>query len=251
MAGLFAAGMVFAMYWLPALVGGDYSRGDFEMTYVRMGAATLLAASVPLCVWLASNLRLFAVEPPCTRGATSNLQAAEVARLWGRAWHDGARFDAMSGSSKDRFYDLACQLMAEHPLVPYSTAETSRSRSLRFEPQDDDGFAVEVEAHDGEVLIHTAGIDSYTFPLDEDPADVVTDVFSVVRDLLSPHMRLRAISAGKTPYKFIVESWNGTSWDSEHTTTSLAFNYFAKRTERIYINRHLPGRLAETDPTRA
>lgn len=165
--------------------------------------------------------------------------------------NDERGFEPMPSSPKDRFYEHACKLMEEHPLVPYSTAQTSRSRSLCFAPQDDDGFSVEVEAYDGEVFIHTAGVDSYTFPLNDDPTDVVMEVFGVVRDLLSPHMRLRVLSAGRTPYKFIVESWNGTTWEAEQKTASLAFNYLARRSERIYVNRHLPGRLAEVDPTPA
>lgn len=157
----------------------------------------------------------------------------------------------MPGSPKDRFYEHACKLLKEHPLVPYSTSQTSRSRSLCFAPQDDDGFSVEVEACDGEVFIHTAGVDSYAFPLDDDATDLVAEVLGVVRDLLSPHMRLRVLSAGRTPYKFIIESWNGTSWEPEQQTTSLVFNYLARRSERIYVNRQLPGRLAGVDPPSA
>ena len=54
--GLLGATLVLLMYWMPALVGGDYSRGDFEMTPVRVGAASLLAASLPVCVWVANRL---------------------------------------------------------------------------------------------------------------------------------------------------------------------------------------------------
>jgi len=77
---------------------------------------------------------------------------------------------------------------------------------------------------------------------DRDPASFVRDALGLVRDLLSPGMRLRELRAAGRPYKWILEGRLSGQWHTEQTMALLIWNYFGVRSERIYQNAHLPER---------
>src|SRR6266498_3885481 len=70
----------------------------------------------------------------------------------------------------------------------------------------------------------------------------IVAALGLVRDLLSPHMRIRELRAGKSAYRWHMEALHNNEWQTEGFTGLLFWSYFAKRSERILQNTTLPGR---------
>ena len=69
----------------------------------------------------------------------------------------------------------------------------------------------------------------------------------MARDLLSSDMRIREQRAGRHGYRWHAERLEGGKWVVESTTGLLFWNYLGWRSERIYQNTQLPGRLNHTE----
>ena len=65
-----------------------------------------------------------------------------------------------------------------------------------------------------------------------------------IRDMMSPAMRIREVSANGSPYHWYLENAINGSWQSESECSLIFWNWFGKRTERYYINTLLPARGA-------
>ena len=106
----------------------------------------------------------------------------------------------------------------------------------------DAGFNINVQVFPSEIVVSMQGAHEH-FPLEHGPEDLVRSVLGLVRDLLSPAMRVREQCAGGEPFRWHVEMLqdDGT-WQVETTTGLFFWNYFGKRSERIYQNHVLPDR---------
>ena len=113
---------------------------------------------------------------------------------------------------------------------------------VRFPRVDDFGFDVEVSVGDREIVVHALGAHEHFELGNGTPSEVCASVLGLVRDLLSPDMRIREIRSRGRPFRWFVESRNGPAWQVEAETGLLVFNYLGKRSERVYQNRQLPGR---------
>ncbi len=114
---------------------------------------------------------------------------------------------------------------------------------LDIPPCSDTGFSITVEVFPAEITVSMQGPHEH-FPLDSDAEELVRSVLGLIRDLLSPAMRLRELRAGGSPYCWHVEMLqeDGT-WQTEFTTGLVFWNYFGRRSERIYQNDVLPSRV--------
>ena len=118
--------------------------------------------------------------------------------------------------------------------------EATERLILRIPAVESDGFDIEVEANGDGLELRAGGAH---FPLDgADTSTSVRDALGLIRDLLTPAMRLRETLAGGRPYRWRLESLNDDRWETEHEMRLLLRNYFGSRSERIYQNRHLPSR---------
>ncbi len=105
------------------------------------------------------------------------------------------------------------------------------------------GFEVRLlPVSDGVVVLTDLGLHVH---LEDTPSDAVRDALGLARDLLSADMRIVEHRAGPRAYRWSLERRAGGRWVGEAQTGLLFWNYFARRSERIYQNRQLPGRLAE------
>lgn len=114
---------------------------------------------------------------------------------------------------------------------------------LRFPRVDDFGFDVDVCVGDREIVVQALGAHEHFDLGNGTPSEVCASVLGLVRDLLSPAMRIREIRSHGRPFRWFVESLNGPEWQVEAETGLLIFNYFGSRSERVYQNRQLPGRM--------
>ncbi len=111
---------------------------------------------------------------------------------------------------------------------------------LAFPAQSHDGFEVRIVPAGRELIVFTQG---YHEHLSGKPSTIVEQALGLVRDLLSPDMRIRERRAGGSPYRWVLERRAATGWEREASTGLLFWNWFGRRSERIYQNHQLPGRL--------
>jgi hypothetical protein len=76
---------------------------------------------------------------------------------------------------------------------------------------------------------------------------LIEDLFGLLRDMLSPDMRIRELYAWPSPYRGFLESFDGTHWSAEHVMGLIFWNYFGKRSVRTYSNSVLTGRMSKAD----
>jgi hypothetical protein len=112
---------------------------------------------------------------------------------------------------------------------------------LRIPKTAPDGFDVELEANGDGLELRCGGMHT---PLSAGPQpdQAVRDALGLVRDLLSPGMRLREQQAGGSPYRWSLEATSNGEWHPEYVMGLLVWNYFGRRSERICQNVHLPAR---------
>jgi hypothetical protein len=104
---------------------------------------------------------------------------------------------------------------------------------LRFPRQDDSGFDVEVHATEHEIVVQAIGVHEHFEIAASSGPEVCVRVLGLVRDLLSPDMRIREVRAGDKPVRWFMESFSDGRWSPEAETGLLFFNYISRRTERI------------------
>ena len=109
------------------------------------------------------------------------------------------------------------------------------------------GFEIRCEAEKEQITLHWGNWHT-PFELEASADQLVQDLFGLVRDMLSTDMRLRELVAGSTPYRGFLESFDGAAWTIEQEMGLAFWNFFAKRTERIFTNTALPPRMSVEQP---
>jgi hypothetical protein len=138
----------------------------------------------------------------------------------------------------DELRTQSARVFAANPGVSYLW----RDDALVFPSSTADGFEIAIQPEAGGVVVFTdVGLHVH---LDGTPDQAVEDAFGLARDLLSPDMRIRELCASGRGYRWVLERRDSTGWHCEGRTGLFLWNYFGRRSERVYQNQHLPGRLA-------
>jgi hypothetical protein len=137
----------------------------------------------------------------------------------------------------------ASRLLESHPGLPHTRQEDGK---IRFAASSADGFEVVLQPDSAGIIVFTST--GFHEHCDGPVAQAVQDALGLTRDLLSPDMRIREQLAGARPYRWHLERRHENGWAIESTSGSLFWNYFGHRTERIYQNHYLAGRLDRSDP---
>ena len=154
----------------------------------------------------------------------------------------------MDNGLVQEFVDYGAEILSKYPDLPHDWKidDEKPKAVLKFPRQSDSGFDVTIEANSSRITVRTGDIAHEHFEKKEGPdVFLVESVFGYVRDLLSPDMRLREKLAGKKPRWAAVESFDGESWNPESLFKFVLWNFFAKKSEKIYKNQQLPGRLSQ------
>lgn len=104
------------------------------------------------------------------------------------------------------------------------------------------GFPITVEVDPNQIIVCASGAHQNFEFTSKKPDDLVAEVLGLVRDLLSPGMRIRERLSNGEPYKWAFEVYHNEQWLTEEFVGLLFWNYFGKRTEKIYQNEILPAR---------
>lgn len=73
--------------------------------------------------------------------------------------------------------------------------------------------------------------------------ETVQAALGLLRDLLSDHMRVRELRTCDQPYEWHLQSLRDGEWITEQVTSLFLRRFWGERSERIYQNRVLEGRL--------
>jgi len=144
------------------------------------------------------------------------------------------------------FVQAAKAALSETPQITHSWAIAANEArcSLLIPKTNEDGFDVTVEASLDGIVVFAAGAHEHFDIPESTHQERIVAALGLVRNLLSPHMRIRELRAGKSAYRWHLEALHNNEWQTEGFTGLLFWNYFAKRSERILQNTTLPGRLA-------
>jgi hypothetical protein len=148
---------------------------------------------------------------------------------------------------KDRVQELASLLrqqatamLASYPAIRHTWLDQGAIVTLAFPPLDESGFEIAVQVGNGYVYV-LVGQSHYRFDLHSRPPEPeIAKALGLVRDLLSNRMRLRESRSNDKPYRWIVEREVSGQWEPELIEENPFFNYFGRRSERLYYNNQVP-----------
>jgi len=137
----------------------------------------------------------------------------------------------------------AKEVLAEHPEIRHgwSIDDDEDHCILEIPEQCDGGFAVTAEVYPDEITVAALGAHTHLVA-DPGAEEVVGRALGLVRDLLSPAMRIRERLASGEPYRWAFETYESGVWVVEEWSGFIFWNYFGKRSEKFYQNRLLPAR---------
>lgn len=105
-----------------------------------------------------------------------------------------------------------------------------------------EGFEITVVADEAEVTVYSEYIAHQHFTSDGDHRNVSQLAMGLVRDLLSPVMRVRLVKVGNKPVRGDFETWHDGKWRRGSTTVLFNLRFFRSRTVEYYTNERLPKR---------
>jgi len=91
--------------------------------------------------------------------------------------------------------------------------------------------------------------DEHYVPRLHDTEELVEVALGLARDLLSPAMRIRKPRADGKPYRWVMESFAGKVECRARDGVAILELYLGRRSERVFQNLTLPGRLADEHPS--
>ena len=134
----------------------------------------------------------------------------------------------------------AARVLEAHQTLPH---RWQAHDELCFPSIAEQGFDVIVRPERGGIAVLTNV--GFHERFDGAPANAVEDALGFTRDLLSPDMRVREQRSGTRPYRWLVERRDSDHWCVEAETGLLFWNYLGRRSERVYQNCQLSGRLEQ------
>ena len=146
------------------------------------------------------------------------------------------------------FFAYVSEILASEPAVDHSWS--ADRLSVVFPKKSDNGFDI-VVAYDPstntlEIQTDRGYHDHYHIEKFDSFSAALACVFGLVRDLLSPNMRIEETTANGKPRKWQLQSYTKGQWVTESTTGLLVWNIFGRKSTVAYSNHVLP--LREFNP---
>ena len=180
--------------------------------------------------------------PATNKSPRSNNQTAQSFG-YRRALVPGCNMPEKKDAVRELFAELAREFVAEHLQLPSTTRVIVDSDSARLEVPsvDENGFSVTLAVSNSELTLHTDRGFHEHFDIERDIEGFFRQILGLTRDILSPEMRLRELRSNDRPYRWFLEAYDGSEWVQEFEMGLLVFNFFGKRSHRIFQNRILEG----------
>jgi hypothetical protein len=142
------------------------------------------------------------------------------------------------------FIHYAKEALTQTPEIKHSWSidEQKDQCTLRIPKRNEKGFDIKVDVYGLEIILWARGIDFVHISFEENYEQTVTDMLGLIRDLLSPTMRIRELRAGDSTYRWHMECLRDEKWVREESCGLIFWNFLGKRSEIIYQNYILEGR---------
>ncbi len=141
------------------------------------------------------------------------------------------------------FQSYGTTVLARHPEIVHEWSIESNRCDLSIPARSPNGFDIQFEIDMDAATVHWGNWHTRF----ESTDTLVEELFGLLRDMLSPDMRIRELCANSKPYRGFLETYDGTHWSTEHEMGLIIWNYFGKRSVRTYSNSILPGRMSKPD----
>lgn len=142
-----------------------------------------------------------------------------------------------------RFVKVATEALATTPEVAHEwtvSADGSHA-TLEITGHGAPGFDITIEAGPHEFLVAAEGFHEH-LAVREPLEEFLGGITGLIRDMLSPNMRVREKLSGGKPYSWSLEVLMDGRWVAESTCGLIFWNWFGRRSEKIYSNTNLPPR---------
>jgi hypothetical protein len=141
------------------------------------------------------------------------------------------------------FVRMARDVLARHPALRHQWQLAADGTGTLTIPPSAGGFDITVAIERDSLVVYASGCHEHFDPWMDASADTLASkALDLIRDLLSPDMRVREISAGDRPYRWVIERRIAGGWKTESSAYAIPWNFLAPRTERVYQNDQLPSR---------
>ena len=135
-------------------------------------------------------------------------------------------------------------ILAKHPQIRRRWSVESDHCKLLIPRATPDGFDISFDVEPAMVTLSWGNWHSHIEPTGE-IEEFVESQFGLLRDMLSPGMRVRELWAGRAPYRGYLEFLDGKQWCVEQSMCLVFWNYLGSRSVRIFSNTSLTSRIHE------
>ncbi len=133
----------------------------------------------------------------------------------------------------------ATSVLAGYPALKHTWSDQGAIVTLGFPPTDDSGFEVALQIGNGYAYV-LVGHSHYSYNLrSAAPETEIGRALNLVCEVLSTKMRVREFRSNDKPYRWLVERQLDGQWKPELEEEEIFFNYFGRRSERVYHNKQL------------
>lgn len=141
------------------------------------------------------------------------------------------------------FTSKAQEAFAHYPQIEHSwSIDADEDHCILDIPKKTDcGFPITAEVFPDEIVIIAEGAHSH-LEISDDVDVLVESALGLIRDLLSPTMRVRELCSNGRAFRWYLESLSDGQWRTEEVTGLFFFPFFGKKTQNIYQNNTLPSR---------
>ena len=136
------------------------------------------------------------------------------------------------------FYNHINEILSNGPELDYEWQNNNSEITLKkISPN---GFDIILSFDKNFIYLNTNTGFHYYPNVVVDFTQTLIEVMGLVRDLLSKNMGIKEYCSNGKPYKWELESLGNNIWMNEGTTRLLFWNYFGKKSQKIYFNETLP-----------
>ncbi len=131
-----------------------------------------------------------------------------------------------------------------NPKILELTHNWDSNSKITFKKENENGFDITIEDDGDSISLETDNgyHDHFEINNFESEKQALSQVFGLVRDLLSNNMRIRVIMKSGKPTKWILEYFEDNKWQEESIMGLFTLNIFGKKTEQVFSNDILPSR---------
>jgi hypothetical protein len=153
----------------------------------------------------------------------------------------------MSEELADAVVRQAREILARYPALAHRWEQHGNSQDLIFPASEPTGFDVTVSITPHGVIVIARGAHRHFESIQrQDVESAAAEALGMVRDLLSPDMRVREFCAAGSPYRWTLEINASDGWKATESTGLIFWNYFGRRSQQVFQNQTLPGRLSRS-----